>query len=166
MIVVLVFGSRDLPERRPVWTVLNGIAAWRADPAKPILVIEGGCPTGADDHAARWAEGAPWPNIRHEQYPPDRRRTDNRRFYERNVRMARRLLELRRQGAQVAAWGFIGKPLGASPGSKMMAGLLGDAGLPYQLVRVVTASGDVAQEVGELDGPTSRAPFIGRIRRR
>jgi hypothetical protein len=87
VIAVLIFGSRNLPERRPVWTVLNGIAAWRADPAEPILVIEGGCPTGADLFAKEWAEGSPWPNIHHKQYPPDRRRTDNRRFYERNVRI-------------------------------------------------------------------------------
>jgi hypothetical protein len=73
VIAVLIFGSRNLPERRPVWTVLNGIAAWRADPAEPILVIEGGCPTGADLFAKEWAEGSPWPNIHHKQYPPDRR---------------------------------------------------------------------------------------------
>jgi hypothetical protein len=41
VIAVLVFGSRDLPERRPVWTVLNGVAAWRAEEAEPIVVIEG-----------------------------------------------------------------------------------------------------------------------------
>jgi hypothetical protein len=38
VIAVLIFGSRDVTDRRPVWTVLNGIAAWRADPAEPIVV--------------------------------------------------------------------------------------------------------------------------------
>ncbi len=164
MIAILVFGSRDLRERGPVWTVLNGIAAWRADPAEPIVVIEGG-QTGADRHAGEWADNAPWSNVLHERYPSDRRRTDNRRFYERNVRMARRLRELRDQGAWIHGWGFVNKPLEESRGSRMMVGILADAGLPYQLVRVVSASDDVAQ-AGEPDGPTNRAPFIGRIRRR
>src|SRR6266498_2359952 len=83
MIAVLIFGSRDLPHLALVWTVLNGYAAWRADEVETILVIEGGCKTGADYHAAQWAEGAPWRNIKHESYPPDRRRRDNRRFFER-----------------------------------------------------------------------------------
>jgi hypothetical protein len=166
MIVVLVFGSRDLPERRPVWTVLNGLAAWRAlEEAEAVLVIEGGCPTGADHYATEWAKGAPWPNIQHEQYPPDRRRTANRRYFERKIRMARRLVELRDQGAEIEAWGFVGKPLEHSRGSKLMAGILADMGLPYQIVRVVSASDDVAQ-AGEPDGPTNRTPFIGRVRRR
>jgi hypothetical protein len=60
MIAVLAFGSRGLSELEPVWTVLNGVAAGRADPAEPILVIEGGAP-GADRLAARWADNAPWP---------------------------------------------------------------------------------------------------------
>jgi hypothetical protein len=133
VIAVLVFGSRDLPERRPVWTVLHGVAASRAT---SLLVIEGGCPTGADLYAKQWAEAALWPSVRREQYPPDPRRTDNRRFYERNVAMARRLVELRDQGAEVFAWGFVGKPLEFSRGSKLMAGILEDHGLPYQVTRV------------------------------
>ncbi len=166
MIAVLIFGSRDVPDRRPVWTVLNGIAAWRADPAEPIVVIEGGCPSGADLYARMWAANAPWSNIHHEPYPPDRRRRDNRRFYERNVRMARRLYELRDQGAETQAWGSVSKPLEASRGSKLMAGILADFGLPYLLTRVYAASSDALQEAGVPDGPTNRAPFIGRIRRR
>jgi hypothetical protein len=165
MIAVLVFGSRDLPERRPVWTVLAGVAVWRAEQTEPLVVIEGGCPTGADRYAKEWAESSPWPNIRHEQYPPDRRRTDNRRFFERNVRMARCLAELADQGASIEAWGFVSKPLESSRGSKLMAGILADNGLPYQLVRVVPASSQ-PQVAGVPDGPTNRAPFIGRLRRR
>jgi hypothetical protein len=166
MIAVLIFGSRDLPHLAPVWTVLNGIAARRAlEEAESVLVIEDGCPAGADLYANQWAESSPWPNIRHEQYPPDRRRTDNRRFFERNVRMARRLAELADQGASIEAWGFVSKPLESSRGSKLMAGILADNGLPYQLVRVVPASSQ-PQVAGVPDGPTNRAPFIGRLRRR
>jgi hypothetical protein len=141
MIAVLIFGSRDLRDHRPVWTVLDGIAARRVEEAEAIIVIEGGCPTGADLYAHWWA-GAAWRNVQHEQYPPDQRRTDNRRFFERNAAMRDRLLELRSEGAEVQAWGFVSKPLESSRGSKMMAGLLGDAGLPYQVVRVVGPASD------------------------
>jgi len=166
MIAVLIFGSRDLPHLAPVWTVLNGYAAWRADEVETILVIEGGCKTGADYHAAQWAEGAPWRNIKHESYPPDRRRRDNRRFFERNCQMRDRLLELRAQGAEVRAWGFVNKPLERSPGSKMMAGLLKDAGLPYQLVHMVSPPAGARPQADEPEWPGNRAPFIGRVRRR
>jgi hypothetical protein len=158
VIAVLVFGSRDLREHGPVWTVLNGIAVWRADPADPIIVIEGGCPTGADLFAKEWADGAPWPFVEHEQFPPDPHRTDNRRYFERNVAMARRLVELRSEAAEVSAWGFIGKPLESSRGSKLMAGILADYGVSYQVTRVYTT--------GEKpDEPSNPGPFIGRKER-
>ncbi len=62
LIAVLIFGSRDLPHLAPVWTVLNGIAARRAlEEAESVLVIEGGCPTGADLYANQWAESSALP---------------------------------------------------------------------------------------------------------
>jgi hypothetical protein len=46
--VVIVTGSRHWENQRLVWQAL--------DQHKPDLVVHGGCETGADEHADRWAK--------------------------------------------------------------------------------------------------------------
>lgn len=48
MRVVIVTGSRNWENQRLVWAAL--------DDHKPDLVVHGGCESGADEHADRWAK--------------------------------------------------------------------------------------------------------------
>lgn len=50
---VLVTGSRDWPKPATVFTALN--AAQREAAGRPLVIVHGACPTGADDHARHWA---------------------------------------------------------------------------------------------------------------
>jgi hypothetical protein len=52
VIRVAVTGSRNWRSRALVWRMLNDLLAIHGT----VHVIEGACPTGADDHAHAWAE--------------------------------------------------------------------------------------------------------------
>lgn len=101
MKVVVVTGSRDLPDDGYVESVLEGLA--------PNRVIVGDCPTGADCYAERWARAndvwifplaALWHNEGRSEGP------------RRNRRAARLAADLRDLGCEVVAVAFPmkGKP--------------------------------------------------------
>lgn len=50
---VLVTGSRDWQDRL---TVRRALAAASSYGTRDLIVVHGACPTGADQHAAEWAE--------------------------------------------------------------------------------------------------------------
>ncbi|WP_329472684.1 DUF2493 domain-containing protein [Streptomyces sp. NBC_01723] len=55
---VLVTGSRDWPAPETVWTALNDVRTETLLAGRPLIVVHGACPTGADLHAAQWADVA------------------------------------------------------------------------------------------------------------
>jgi hypothetical protein len=68
---VLVTGSRSWPSQDQVWAALDSVLA-RA--GKPVLVIHGACPQGADKFAAEWVwanRRLPWPGVSQERHPAD-----------------------------------------------------------------------------------------------
>jgi hypothetical protein len=52
---VLVTGSRDWPAPGVVWAALNDVQADLLPTGRPLVVVHGACPRGADAHAAQWA---------------------------------------------------------------------------------------------------------------
>jgi hypothetical protein len=52
---VLVTGSRDWPTSGVVWAALNDVRAELLPSGRPLVVVHGACPTGADAQAADWA---------------------------------------------------------------------------------------------------------------
>ncbi|MFI8191415.1 SLOG family protein [Streptomyces sp. NPDC085946] len=52
---VLVTGSRDWPSPSVVWAALNDVRADLLVSGRPLVVVHGACPTGADTQAAQWA---------------------------------------------------------------------------------------------------------------
>lgn len=88
---ILVTGSRDWPDDRSVEHALNNVIiemlAERG--SEPVTIVHGGCPTGADAHAARWAHemierGRP---VTVERHPADWDRYGRRAGFERNAEM-------------------------------------------------------------------------------
>lgn len=62
---ILVTGSRDWADERLVHETLDDLLGQYGT----FTLVEGGCPTGADKHAADWV--ALHPEVPHEQYPAD-----------------------------------------------------------------------------------------------
>ncbi len=52
---VLVTGSRDWPTPDVVWSALNDARLEALAAGRPLVVVHGACPRGADQHAAAWA---------------------------------------------------------------------------------------------------------------
>jgi hypothetical protein len=52
---VLVTGSRDWPTPGTVWGALNDARQEAILAGRPLTVIHGACPRGADAHAAEWS---------------------------------------------------------------------------------------------------------------
>lgn len=52
---VLVTGSRSWPALGTVWSVLNDTQHEALIAGRPLVVVHGACPRGADAHAAGWA---------------------------------------------------------------------------------------------------------------
>ncbi|CAM5391929.1 hypothetical protein STENM36S_06338 [Streptomyces tendae] len=53
---VLVTGSRDWVTPETVWAALNDVRTEALLAGRPLVVVHGACPTGADLHAAQWAD--------------------------------------------------------------------------------------------------------------
>jgi hypothetical protein len=53
---VLVTGSRDWPTPNAVWAALNDARFEAVLSGRPLVVVHGACPNGADTHASQWAE--------------------------------------------------------------------------------------------------------------
>lgn len=49
---VLIFGSRNWPDRPFIWNVLSMLLDTHGD----LIVFHGACPTGADNHAEEWVK--------------------------------------------------------------------------------------------------------------
>jgi hypothetical protein len=52
---ILVTGSRDWPAPGVVWSALNDVRAELLAAGRPLVVVHGACPTGADAQTADWA---------------------------------------------------------------------------------------------------------------
>lgn len=52
---VLITGSRDWPASGVVWSALNDTHHEALTAGRPLVVVHGACPRGADRHAADWA---------------------------------------------------------------------------------------------------------------
>ena len=53
---VLVTGSRDWPTPNAVWNALNDVRIKAILDGRPLVVVHGACPRGADAHASDWTE--------------------------------------------------------------------------------------------------------------
>lgn len=53
---ILVTGSRDWPTPGVVWGALNDVRDEALVSGRSLVVVHGACPTGADDHAAKWCK--------------------------------------------------------------------------------------------------------------
>lgn len=53
---VIVCGSRDFKNKALVYTLLEGLLSRSIERSEPLVVIEGACPTGADEFANQWVE--------------------------------------------------------------------------------------------------------------
>jgi hypothetical protein len=80
---VIVTGSRDLTDPKPVRDQLDRLlATWGA-----IVVIQGGCPTGADLHARTWAADHAASGVISKTYDADWKRLGLAAGPARNARM-------------------------------------------------------------------------------
>jgi hypothetical protein len=119
---VIVTGSRYLPDVEPVVTalenILNGLA-----PGQTLIVVTGGCRTGADAYASIWAyrvaRHLEWP-VTEETHPADWSR-GKQAGPERNQRM----VDL---GADLC----LAFPLGASRGTRDCMRRANAAGIPVK----------------------------------
>ena len=70
---VLVTGSRDWPTPDVVWSALNDTRLEALAAGRPLVVVHGACPRGADQHAAAWAAIARQftAGVVEEQHPAD-----------------------------------------------------------------------------------------------
>jgi hypothetical protein len=70
---VLVTGSRDWPAPGVVWAALNDVQADLLPTGRPLVVVHGACPTGADAQAADWAKvaGQFTTSVREEVHPAE-----------------------------------------------------------------------------------------------
>ena len=70
---VLVTGSRDWPTPGTVWAALSDVQAELPPDGRPMIVVHGACPRGADAHAADWAvvAGQFTTAVVEEQHPAD-----------------------------------------------------------------------------------------------
>jgi hypothetical protein len=70
---VLVTGSRDWPTPGAVWAALSDVQAEVLPTGRPLVVVHGACPTGADAHAADWTAiaGQFTTSVRAEAHPTD-----------------------------------------------------------------------------------------------
>jgi hypothetical protein len=68
---VLVTGSRDWPTPSTVWSALNDTRDEALLDGRPLVVVHGACPRGADQHAAHWCEiaGQFATNVTEEAHP-------------------------------------------------------------------------------------------------
>lgn len=70
---ILVTGSRDWPASGVVWSALNDTQHEALATGRPLVVVHGACPRGADRHAADWAAIARQftTDVVEEQHPAD-----------------------------------------------------------------------------------------------
>lgn len=70
---VLVTGSRDWPTPDVMWSALNDALLEALTAGRPLVVVHGACPRGADQHAADWATVARQfaTGVVEEQHPAD-----------------------------------------------------------------------------------------------
>lgn len=102
---VLVTGSRDLTHPGPVHQALT--RTWIRI-GRPIVVVHGACPRGADDHAHVWADMHAFAGITTERWPADWRAWGRAAGPIRNGAMVK-------AGPYAAVLAF---PLGSSPGTR------------------------------------------------
>lgn len=153
---VLVCGSRSFDNEFVVWDVLTGIfetqsCGWLTVEAMPLTVIEG-CAAGADAAAENWVHHSPLhgPEVDLATYDPvtyDGGGHDmpvallkfpaqwsawgSKAGYIRN----RQMLE---EGKPDVVWAFVDKPLPSSRGTAMMCKIAREAGVPVNVVQVLT----------------------------
>jgi hypothetical protein len=86
---VLVTGSRDWPEPLTVHNALS--AALEEHKPRPLTVVHGACPTGADEHAHQWVAAARLAghHVTEEQHPADWVQHGNAAGPIRNTQMVR-----------------------------------------------------------------------------
>lgn len=119
---VLVTGSRSpaLP-RSSVHVALT--AAWR-EAGRPITVVQGDCPTGADAYAREWAADHAVHGIELEHWPADWARWGRRAGPARNASMV---------SSEPRIWRALAWPLGESPGTRGCIRLAQAAGLDVRV---------------------------------
>lgn len=125
---ILVTGSRHWPNPGQVWTVLDALAAKNA--GRPIVIVHGACPTGADVHAAVWcarATAAGW-DVTEERHPADWALHGGQAGPIRNRAMVA-------AGAAVC----VAFPMGLSAGTRGCMRLAREAGIPVRTVQLVAA---------------------------
>lgn len=61
---VIVCGSRDMPNRGLVWAVLDKLR-------RPVVIVHGGCKSGADEHARSWCYAMRNEAVTEEAHPAD-----------------------------------------------------------------------------------------------
>ncbi|MFJ5967918.1 SLOG family protein [Streptomyces sp. NPDC093060] len=86
---VLVTGSRDWPTPSTVWAALNNTREEALLAGQHLAVVHGACPTGADAHAAHWAETARQfaTGVTEERHPADWTRHGKSAGFRRNAEM-------------------------------------------------------------------------------
>lgn len=121
---VLVCGSRTLTDARPIQVLLEGCLheAWALN--ERLIVIEGGCPSGADFYAADWADAC---DLAHVQFRADWDKHGRAAGPIRNQRMLT-------EGQPDVVWAFVDKPLAESRGTANMVGLARAQGVPTYVV--------------------------------
>lgn len=123
---VLVTGSRSWPALDVVWSALNDAHHEALTAGRPLVVVHGACPRGADRHAADWAAvaGQFTTTVCEEPYPADWRPggvLDRAAGFRRNAAMVQ-------HGADVAL-AFIKD---GSRGASRTAALAEAAGIPVR----------------------------------
>lgn len=80
---ILVTGSRDWTDVEAIWRGMSE-AVSSADPTRPVVIVHGDCPRGADWHADRWAKLA---GARVERHPANWSLNGKRAGFIRNQHM-------------------------------------------------------------------------------
>lgn len=117
---VLVCGSRTFEDDQIVTTVLEGFYSEQM----MTVVIDGACPTGADEFASRFT------GVAHERYPADWETHGKAAGPIRNQQM----LDASKPEVVLA---FVDKPLGESRGTADMVRRAKEAGVPTYVIEKV-----------------------------